>query len=182
MTADELERFSQMLESRVGEDLDAEDVATVRKFGEEDDGKEFIMVNLVEFNPSPAKHADTGQDIKAPDLLREYTKPFLGSLLRRAGHPAIGMQGVGGYLDAWNTPPHPGWHMAGLVRYRSRRDMFVLATDPAYAGIRKYQIAAMKQTFTFPVEGVLNYSDLRFVLALVLFSLVSLLDLMLYRR
>lgn len=180
LTADELTHFIQMLESRVGEALDAEQIGNIRKFGEEDDGREFIMVNLVEYNPSPVKHVDTGQEINARELLGEYTKPFLGNLLRRAGHPVIAMQGVGGYLDAWNTPPDPGWHMSGLVRYRSRRDMLVLATDPAFAGIHKYKIAAMHQTFAFPAQTqIAFYASLRVSVALVLALFAAVLQLIL---
>ena len=43
---------------------------------EEDDGKEFVMVNMVELFPSPVKHPDTGKDISTPKLLNEYFLPF----------------------------------------------------------------------------------------------------------
>ena len=153
LTPDEVAHFSAVFQDSVEHDLSTGEVATFRRFMEEDDGKEFIMVNLVKFNPSPVKHPDTGQDIKASALLTEYTRPFMGKILRRAGHPVIVGQGVGGYLDAWNTPENPGWHMAGLVRYRSRRDVIVLSfADPDFAIIHKYKIAAMQQTFAFPVQ------------------------------
>ena len=32
---------------------------------EQDDGKEFIMVNLIQFNPSPVTHPDTGEGVTA---------------------------------------------------------------------------------------------------------------------
>lgn len=170
LTPDEIAHFLQIIQSSGDEGLSAGEVATLRKFMEEDDGKEFIMVNLIEFNASPVTHPDTGRDINAPALLAEYTKPFMGKILRRAGHPVIAGQGVGGYLDAWNTPQDPGWHMAGLVRYRSRRDVIVLSlADPAFAAIHKYKIAAMKQTFAFPVRTrVALYASPRVTVALVL--------------
>ncbi len=170
LTADEIAHFAQVIQDSADEGLSTGDVATLRKFMEEDDGKEFIMVNLIEFNASPVTHPDTGQHIKAPELLTEYTKPFMGKILRRAAHPVIAGQSVGGYLDAWNTPKDPGWHMAGLVRYRSRRDAIVLSlADPAFAAIHKYKIAAMKQTFAFPMQTrVALYPSPRVTVALVL--------------
>ena len=140
LTPDEIDHFLQLVQDRAGQgpdtqdiatqDIATQDIATLRKFMEADDGKEFIMVNLIEFNASPVSHPDTGRDIQAAALLTEYTRPFMGKILRRAGHPVIAGQGVGGYLDAWNTPPDPGWHMAGLVRYRSRRDVIMSCPWP----------------------------------------------------
>lgn len=170
LTPDEIAHFSQAFQDSADKGLSTGEVATLRRFMEEDDGKEFIMVNLVEFNSSPVTHPDTGQDIKASALLTEYTKPFMAKILRRAGHPVIAGQAVGGYLDAWNTPEDPGWHMAGLVRYRSRRDVILLAfADPAFAEIHKYKIAAMKQTFAFPMQTrVALYASPRVTVALLL--------------
>lgn len=181
LTPAEIERFLQRIKDQGGEEADAEAIETARKFMQEDDGREFIMVNLVEFNASPVTHPDTGEDIRAPALLTEYTRPFMRRILRRAGHPVIAGQGVGGYLDAWNTPPDPGWHMAGLVRYRSRRDAIVLSlADPAFAGIHKYKIAAMKQTFAFPMRTrVALYASPRITVALLLALCASLLQLVL---
>ena len=153
LTPDEISHFSEVFQESAENGLSTGEVATLRRFMEEDDGKEFIMVNLVKFNPSPVTHPDTGQDIKASALLTEYTQPFMRKILRRAGHPVIVGQGVGGYLDAWNTPENPGWHMAGLGRYRSRRDVILLSfADTKFAEIHKYKIAAMQQTFAFPVQ------------------------------
>ena len=170
LTPEEIERFLRIIEELGGESPNAREIATLRRFMEEDDGKEFVMVNLIEFNPSPVPHPDSGQDINAPALLEEYTKPFLGKILRRAGHPVIAAQGVGGYVDAWNTPPDPGWHMAGLIRYRSRRDALLSSfADPAFAAIHTYKIAAMNQTFAFPAKTrVALYASPRVTVALAL--------------
>jgi hypothetical protein len=179
LTVDEIAHFSQIIQERAGEGLTTGEVATLGKFMEEDDGKEFLMVNLVQFNASPVTHPETGQDIRAPELLTEYTKPFMGKILRRAGHPVIAGQSLGGYLDAWSTPPDPGWHMAGLVRYRSRRDAIELSiADPTFATIHKYKIAAIKQTFAFPIKTqVALYASPRLSVALVVALGASLLQL-----
>lgn len=178
LTPGEIEHYSQLVTEQ---GMDPQTIDIIRKFMEEDDGKEFLMVNLVEFNASPVAHPDTGKNIKPPELLTEYTKPFMGKILRSAGHPVIAGQGVGGYLDAWNTPPDPGWHMAGLVRYRSRRDVLVSSlADPAFAAIHKYKIAAMKQTYAFPIKTRVGlYASPRITVALALALGASLLQLVL---
>ena len=60
LTAAEVEEYTRLFEERAGAD-DEVDLAVMRKFLEEDDGKEFIMMNLLQYNTSPMKHPDTGQ-------------------------------------------------------------------------------------------------------------------------
>ncbi len=180
LTPQEVEHFIEVLEQRTAAGIATQDIATVRKFLEQDDGKEFIMVNLVEFKASPVAHPDTGEDVKVRSLLMAYFKPFMGIMLRRAGHPVLSMAGAGGYLDAWNTPPDPGWHLAGLIRYRSRRDaMLASFANPAFDGLHKYKIAAMAQTFAFPAKTqTAGYASPRLTVALVLALAASLLQLL----
>ncbi len=179
LTSKEVEGYVRLLEER--EDAAAEDIAVMRRFLEEDDGKEFIMVNLVQFNPSPMKHPDTGENVQANAVLQEYFKPFMAKVMRRAGHPVIAAHAVGGYLDAWNTPANPGWHLAGLIRYRSRRDCVELSfASSEFKEIHKYKIAAMKQTFAFPSQTQMNlYASPRVTVAMGLALVGSLVQLVL---
>ncbi len=142
----------------------------MRKFLEEDDGKEFIMMNLLQYNPSPMKHPDTGEDARAESILQEYFRPFMGQVIRRAGHPVIAGRAVGGYLDAWNTPPDPGWHGAGLIRYLSRRDIIELSLASAkFQDLHKYKVAALKQTIAFPTQTLMGlYASPRLTVAMAL--------------
>lgn len=181
LTPNEIESIMQLLHKQSGGLMDAEDLAVCRRFMEDDDGKEFIMVNLIKLNKSPVKHPDSGKDRQAIALLTEYMKPFFSSILLRAGHPVISLRGVGGYLDAWNTPPDPGWHGAGLVRYRSRRDALLSSfANPDFAAMHKYKIAALKQTFAFPAQTeIALYASPRLTVALVLALAASLLQTML---
>ena len=181
LSAQEVAHFIVILEQRVADGLESQDIAIVRKFMEQDDGKEFIMVNLIQFNPSPVVHPDTGEGVKAHELVQEYFKPLMKTFLRRAGHPVLMTRAVGGYIDAWNTPPDPGWHAAGLIRYRSRRDAMQAAlASPAFDGIHKYKIAALKQTFAFPTQTqAAVYASPRLTVALALALCASLLQLFL---
>ena len=178
LTAEEVEEYTRLLEERAGAG-DEVDLAVMRKFLEEDDGKEFIMMNLLHYNPSPMKHPDTGQDARAESILQEYFRPFMGQVIRRGGHPVIAGSAVGGYLDAWNTPPDPGWHGAGLIRYRSRRDIIELSLASAkFQDLHKYKVAALKQTISFPTQTQMGlYASPRVTVALVLALVAALLQL-----
>jgi hypothetical protein len=57
----------------------------LRKFLLNDDGKDFVMVNLLRLK-SPRK--------ESREKLARYQKVFLGSLLRKAGHPVMIATGV----------------------------------------------------------------------------------------
>ena len=46
------------------------DMALIRRFLEEDDGKEFVMLNLVKLHSKPVPHLKTGELTRAPQLLR----------------------------------------------------------------------------------------------------------------
>lgn len=134
---------------------DPAEVARLRRFLEEDDGREFAMVNLVRLSPDPVPHPVTGEPVPARDLLMRYSRDFFKVLGRRAGHPAIAARAAGGYLDSWNVPPDPGWTIVGYVRYRSRRDMMAVVIDPRFADAHLFKIAATPVTLSFPTKPMI---------------------------
>ncbi len=134
------------------------DPTILRQFLETDDGKEFVMVNLVRVHPGTVTHPLTGQDTSSIELLRTYGANFVRVLLRHGGHPVLALRKVGGYLDSWNTPADPGWHIAGSMRYRSRRDMMALAIDPSLKHVHILKTAATDSTFSFPSQVVLGWA------------------------
>lgn len=147
---DEIDGYVAKL-GEIPEFRDAARLADARRFLEADDGGEFFMVNLVRFQPGEV--AVPGTDVRepAPRVMDRYSGPFLGALLRRAGHPAFVGPAAATYLEHWDVPPDPGWSFAGVIRYRSRRDMVELVVDPAFAPWHAYKLAAVAQTLAFPV-------------------------------
>ena len=134
------------------------DLAVLRAFLEADDGREFVMSNLVALHPQPVPHPETGLPTHAQTLLQRYVKGFLPVLLRTGGHPLLALRKVGGYVDAWQTPPDPGWHLVGAMRYRSRRDMMRLAFHPDQQAAHPFKIAAIASTFSFPTQVVVAFA------------------------
>ena len=64
---------------------DPQELATLRTFLDQDDGREFAMLNLVRLAPEPIPHPKTGVPTPAMKVLEEYTKDFFPALLRRGG-------------------------------------------------------------------------------------------------
>lgn len=128
------------------------DAGVLKDFLAGDDGREFFMLNLVKLSPDPVRDPATGALRPARDVLGDYTKRFVGALMRRAGHPAFVARKAGGYVDAWGHAPDPGWTIVGLMRYRSRRDLAELIADPRFAGAHASKIAAIPATVSFPMQ------------------------------
>lgn len=151
----------------------------LRAFLEADDGREFVMLNLVKAQLDPVEDPQTGQMVQGFELLKRYSKRFMPVLFRNGGHPGIVGRKVGGYVDAWNTEPDPGWTVFGLMRYRSRRDMIKLVMDPAFMTGHPDKSLGTLATFSFPTQRVLSfYVGPRVTVALVLALIAALSHLM----
>jgi hypothetical protein len=145
---EEVERFVAAVRGTSSGELN--DLDVLRAFLESDDGREFYMLNLVRIAPGDVPHPKTGAPTSPVKLVREYIAGFLPTLIRHGGHPAFQARKVGGYIDAWNNAPDPGWSIVGMMRYRSRRDMALLATDPRFTAAHPFKAAAIPVTFSFP--------------------------------
>jgi hypothetical protein len=150
LSAQEVEHYLRLVQTSPGAEHTDADV--LRQFLARDDGKEFVMCNLVRLHPQPVPHPLTGVMTQPRELIQEYFRPFAVSLFLHGGHPVITSRKVAGYVDAWNVPPDPGWTMAGMMRYRSRRDMLELTLDPRFMNAYPFKAAAVEQTYSFPTQ------------------------------
>jgi hypothetical protein len=155
---------------------------SLRAFLAADDGGEFFMVNLVRFPAAPVTDPVTGELRPATEVLEGYTGPFLRALFARGGHVAFGGRAAGRYVESWGVEPDPGWSFAGIVRYRSRRDLAELVTDPSFDPVHAYKLAAMASTLAFPVAPAFLFFGPRVWVALGLGLLAALAELALRAR
>jgi hypothetical protein len=155
-------------------DATPERLAVARAFLEADDGGEFYMVNLIRLHPDPVVHPDSGEPSRAQDVLGVYTGYFMPQLFKRAGHPAFAAPAAGGYVEHWGVEENPGWTFSGVIRYRSRRDMMILATDPRFENAHAYKIAAIANTLAFPAAPALIFIGPRVWIGLGLALLAAL--------
>ena len=115
----------------------------LRNFLATDDGKDFVMVNLLRLN-RPHK--------ESREKLAKYQKVFLGALLRKAGHPVMVAMAASGNVENVACDQDEGWGAAGMIRYRSRRDLMEIL--PATIGSEHHglKLAALERTFAFPAS------------------------------
>lgn len=151
----EIDAFLAGLGPRMAET--GNDAERLRAFLEGDDGREFVMVNLVRTRPGDVTDPASGATRTGQEWLRRYSDPFVRGLLRRGGHPLFVGRKVGGYIDAWNTPEDPGWSLVGTMRYRSRRDLMQMAADPAFRAVHPNKTLGIETTFSFPTQRQLAF-------------------------
>ncbi len=152
------------------------ELGAFRGFLEADDGREFVMLNLVKFASGMAPHPETGEQVPARSLMDHYSRHFIRRLVRRGGHPALVARKVGPYVDAWgDVQADPGWSIMGYMRYRSRRDLLALAADPSFGPVHAYKALGAATTLSFPTQRVISlFVGPRLWVALVLLLLAAL--------
>ncbi len=159
-----------------------ERIERMREFMRADNGRQLLMVNLLDMAQTPQLPDGAPRDASADDLLDHYMEHMYPALFARACHPAFVGDAVFDALDIVGIDGARHWTRAALMRYRSRRDLMEIATDPAFGGRHEYKIAALEKTIAFPVEGVLYPSDARVLLFLLLLAIVATTDVVIYGR
>ena len=118
----------------------------------------------------------------ARDLLGHYLEFMIPELLSRACHPVYTGDALGPAMDLYGLEGARTWDLAGLMRYRSRRDVMEIAVNPAFQERHGFKLAALTKTIAYPTAGTVFLADLRWALGVSLLALLGLLDLILFRR
>lgn len=134
-------------------------VANARRFFENDDGKDFVMVNALHFKP-PIK--------KSQALFAKYGEAFRPHLIKRAGHPILMAKAASGNVENVNSDAADDWSMAALVRYRSRRDFAEIALLFAGSADHQLKLDAVVKTFGFPAAPWFVLGGPRWIVGLAL--------------
>jgi hypothetical protein len=145
---------TQMRASNVGHG-DQDEIPVIRRFLEEDDGREFFMLNVIRLSENDVADPDTGELRPVRQVMAGYTRMFMPALFARGGHPALAARRIGGMVDTWGLQEVPEWSMMGYIRYRSRRDLAHLVCNPRFGGAHAFKFAAMPQTFNFPTRPMI---------------------------
>lgn len=115
-------------------------IANLRHFFSNDDGKDFVMVNLLELKePKSESRAK----------LAQYQKIFLGSLLKRAGHPVFIARAASGNIENLACDAD-NWTAAGMIRYRSRRDLMEVLPATLGSAHHGLKLDSLERTFAYP--------------------------------
>jgi hypothetical protein len=150
-------------------DATPQERTNLRKFMEDDDGDDFVMINIVEMNDTPLQIDGVEPGETTEEVLAKYMEYMFPAMLTRASHPVFQGEAVSHQaMDIMNAEGMETWTGAAGVRYRSRRDLLDIATNPVFSGRHEFKVAALAKTIAFPVAPFNYLGDPRFVLALLL--------------
>jgi len=177
LSDDEIKSYYSKFESNALKDgrvLDPRGMDLIQKFMEEDSGKQFLMVNVIDMSENPTFPDGTVSEESADNLMNEYMEHMYGEILKRASHPVFIGSVVNDSMDLVGIENAEVWETAALFRYKSRRAFLEIVTHPDMNSKHKYKIAALEKTIAFPVETQLYLGDPRLLLGLI-FLIIGLL-------
>lgn len=173
LTQEEVEHYVSVFEAR---GADAETLARMRAFLESDTGNDFLMINALDVKATPDPVEGVTADDTSDEVLGKYMEYMWPALLWRACHPVMVGEAVAQSLDIVGIENARTWTRGAAMRYRSRRDMMEITTNPAFSGRHDFKIAALEKTIAFPIEDGLPLTDPRFLLFFVLLSVAGVLS------
>lgn len=164
---EEIAHYMARLESREPSPP-PEALARMRKFMQEDTGDDFVMINVIDMYETPLQIEGVEKGESSSEVLSRYMEYMYPALFARASHPVLFGQAANSAMDLMNADGMGDWTNGAGMRYRSRRDMLDIATNPAFAGSHAFKVAAMRKTIAFPIDPWIQLGDPRLVLALLL--------------
>ena len=167
LTPAEIEHYMTLSEQQ-DPGASAEDRARIRAFMEEDTGDDFVMINVIHLYDEPLQIEGVESDDTTDEVLAKYMEYMFPAMLSRASHPVFQGSAVSTAMDIMNADGMESWTAGAGVRYRSRRDLLEIGTNPAFEGRHEFKVAAMAKTIAFPVDPFNYLGDPRLILALLL--------------
>lgn len=152
----------------------AEGRARIESFAREDTGRSFYMLNALDLDESPGSIDGAPAGADGQQLIDLYMEHMLPALLARASHPVFFGVAVGESVEVVNVYNAETWDQGALVRYRSRRDLLDIVTNPDFRGRHHFKVAALEKTIAYPIETPFFPGDLRLLLGLLAALLISL--------
>ena len=175
LSEEEVERYLAVFEERDTEQAVRD---RVEVFMRQDDGGEFIMVNLLQ-NGMPEDEAAEAMDnymgfMWQQLLLRACVPVFMGEALAPV-LDRVGLDPASSQPAAKDNPDH--WDAVGLMRYRSRRDFIEIVAQDGFREAHPHKLKALTKTLAVPVKPVINPGDPRVLLGLLLFAICAIVSL-----
>jgi hypothetical protein len=161
----EIEHFLAELNAHARSERDSAAVAEVRLLLANDDGKEFVMQNLVRHRPKALYPPSYDYDNDARKADMRWGRAIFWPLLRYGNHPVFVARRCGTFIEPEGLD---AWHYVAMVRYRSRRDFLRFALVVQKAGLTVHKWAAIEKTHVFPVKPLVSLIFVRGLMATAL--------------
>lgn len=143
-------------------------LAEVRELVASDDGKEFVMQNLVRYRARALYPPGYAYDDDPRQADKRYAKAIWWHLLRYGNLILLVAPRSGSFVAPLGAE---AWHYVALVRYRSRKDFLRFAIASCRANTFVHKWAAIEKTHIFPVRPIVSLFAVRTMVALMLVGL-----------
>lgn len=168
MSSQEIEEALHKLRSTDSSRDNSEEIEDLRQLLMSDDGKEFVMQNLVRYRAKALYPEGYHFSDDPREADKRYGKSIMGDLLRYGNLLIFIARKSGDFVKPEGAD---AWHYVAMVRYRSRRDFVRFATRANQADKFMHKWAAIEKTHVFPVKPLISLFAVRTLVALTLFSL-----------
>ena len=164
LTSEEIEHFINRMKQMSDLESEPENKAlkVFREITANDDGKAFLMVNLMKFK-------DNDPNSEAMKAHKRYSKNVVPQLIRRGSHPIFSSNVQGRFLYEDDSVD---WDQVAIVRYRSRRDFLKFASALADKDAGKDKWISMEKTHVFPTKGIIQLGSIQLIFALILIIII----------
>lgn len=179
LSEEEVAHYLEIFQER---GVGAEQLAVIKTFMEEDTGRQFFMLNAIDMADAPVLPEGAAEGSAAQELMAHYMEYMYPSLFARACHPIFAGGAIAPAMDLVNAEGMEVWDTAALMRYRTRRDMLEISTNPVFSGRHDYKLAALDKTIAYPAEALIHLGDPRLLLFLMIGLVTALLDILLFGR
>ena len=168
MSPQEIEEALHKLRSTDPTHDNSEEIEDVRQLLMSDDGKEFVMQNLVRYRAKALYPEGYHFSDDPREADKRYGKSIMGDLLRYGNLLIFIARKSGDFVKPEGAD---AWHYVAMVRYRSRRDFVRFATRANQADKFMHKWAAIEKTHVFPVKPLISLFAVRTLVGLSLFTL-----------
>jgi hypothetical protein len=165
LRADEIQAFFDALDKMDLSKSEKEIIPEIQRLLAKDDGKEFIMQNLVRYRPKAMYPAGYSYNDGARAADKRYGKAIILPLLRQGSLPVFIARRSGCFIEPEGAD---AWHYVAMVRYRSQRDFLKFALAIQQQDIAVHKWAALEKTHVFPVKPLVSLIMVRSLVALLL--------------
>jgi hypothetical protein len=163
LTRAEIDRYMARIQKLPLPPGEVNDLAPrVRRWAEADNGKEFYMFNLIRYFPELRKFPGAPDFKGTPqECNAHYMKSLKPLWLSHAAYPRL--NGVTQSESFISIQPERTWSQMTIVRYRNRRTLLKLLSNPAFGALEPYKFMAMELDLV-PVSGNTVFPDMRWLL------------------
>lgn len=166
MTKDEIAAGLRELYATDTSDHTEEAIAQVRELLATDDGKEFVMQNLVRYRRKALYPPGYTFSDDPREADKRYGKSITWDLLRNGNLLFFVARRTGNFIVPEGAD---AWHYVAMVRYRSRRDFLRFAISSSQADKFIHKWAAIEKTHVFPVKPIISLFAVRTLVGMALF-------------